>query len=265
MSRNTFFDVEQTPWTCSQGEVGMPILYYDASNIMALFLAPREAVEAELQGTGLVPALVTGQRAVVGLSMYEYRSTSAGPYNEVGLAVPVFNEGEPRPLLSTLDILRSARSRRMGFHILDLPVTTEIANAAGREFWGFPKFVTDIGFSWSEGNFHCSVADPDSGDAIMNFTGRTHPLVPMPAMDLVLYSHLDDQTLRTVINIRHGMSWNFAGGMHLETGTSEHPMAARMRRLGFAEARPFAVLSTPRFQSRLNAGVEVSGRVTAGD
>lgn len=265
MSHNAFFHVEQTPWFCSEGEVDMPILYYDASNIMALFLAPREAVEAELEGTDLVPALVLGRRAVVGVSMYEYRDTSIGPYNEVGLAVPVFNRGEPRPLLGTLDMLRSAARRHLGFHILDLPVTTDIANAAGREFWGFPKFVAPIEFRWDNNKFHCSVTEPDTHRPIMSLSGYPHALMPMPATDLVLYSRLDGHTLRTVINIRYGMSWNFAGGMQLEAGTGRHPMAQRLQRLGLHGLRPFAVLSTPRFQSRLNAGVQMSDQTTVGD
>lgn len=257
MTRDPFFEVPRTRWSCSRGEVDMPVLYYDGTNVMCLFTAPRAAVEAELAGTGLVPAAVIGARAVVGVSVYEYRSTSIGPYNEVGVAVPVFVQGEPRPVPGTLDFLRTAAERHMGFHILDLPVTTEIANAAGREFWGFPKFVTDIDVSWRREGFQSSVAEPGSDRTIMTLTGQPRPLVPLPAMDLVLYSRLDEATLRSVINVRHGMSWNLAGGMRLEVGSAHHPMAVRLRRLELDGSRPFAVLSTQQFQSRLNAGAEV--------
>lgn len=257
MSRNRFFDVPQTTWRCSEGEVDMPIFYQEGANVMALFTSPLEAVKAELEGTGMVPAAVIGDRAVVGVSMYEYRVTSAGAYNEVGVAVPVFQQGQPRPLLGTLDFLRTAHERRMGFYILDLPVTTAIANAAGREFWGFPKFVTDIEFNWQGGHFHCAVMEPGTQRPIMTLGGHPRPMVPVPAMDMVLYSNLENRSLRTLINIRNGMSWNFPGGMRLDTGAGEHPMGERLRRLELGGRRPFTVLSTPRFQSRLNAGVEV--------
>lgn len=257
MSQDPFFKVPRTTMQCSAGDVEMPIFYHDAANVMALFTAPLKAVEAELEGTGLRPAVTMGDKAVVGVSMYQYRVTSVGPYNEVGVAVPVFREGQPRPTLGTLDFLRAAEERQMGFYILDLPVTTETANAAGREFWGFPKFVTDIEFRWRRGEFHCAVMEPDSDRVIMRFTGQPRPLIPLPAADMVLYSRRQDRMLRSLINIRHGMSWNFPGGMRLETGTGQHPMGERLRRLGLCGRRPFAVLSTQLFQSRLNAGVPV--------
>lgn len=257
MNQDPFFKVPRTVMECSAGEVKMPIFYHDASNVLALFTAPLKAVQAELHDTGLKPAVVLGKRAVVGVSLYEYRVTSVGPYNEVGVAVPVFREGQPRPALGTLDLLRSAGEQQLGFYILDLPVTTDVANAAGREFWGFPKFVTDIEFRWWRGKFHCQVMEPGSDRVIMRFTGQPRPMIPLPATDMVLYSHRDGDMLRSLINIRHGMSWNFPAGMRLETGTGEHPMGERLRRLGLCGRRPFAVLSTRQFESRLNAGVPV--------
>jgi len=45
------------------------------------------------------------------------------------------------------------------------------------------------------------------------------------------------------------------GGIRLQVGQSRHRMADNLRELGLDGARPLAVSSTTRFQSRLNAGV----------
>lgn len=244
-------------WTCFVVHRDMPG-FRVARTELKMGMRASGAAELEFDDV-FVPGshVVLGERAVVGVSMYEYRVTSVGPYNEVGVAVPVFREGQPRPALGTLDLLRSAGERQLGFYILDLPVTTDVANAAGREFWGFPKFVTDIEFRWWRGEFRCQVMEPGSDRVIMRFTGQPRAMIPLPATDMVLYSHRDGDMLRSLINIRHGMSWNFPAGMRLETGTGEHPMGERLRRLELCGRRPFAVLSTRQFESRLNAGVPV--------
>ena len=58
----------------------------------------------------------------------EYRKTDIGPYNEVGLTVLALAPGDPIP----------------ANYVVDLPVTTAVANRAGREIWGYNKFVAAI-------------------------------------------------------------------------------------------------------------------------
>jgi hypothetical protein len=167
-----FFQVPQTTHTTTQGPIDLPILYFDVSTLLAFFVTNRDAVEAKLDGTGLRPALTIGGRALVGIAHYEYRRTGVGSYNEVGLALPVLPEGAPTPRNLIQALYGSVDERHLGFHILDLPVTTPLANAGGRELWGYPKFVAPIPFRLDRKRFESSVIDPDGNGEIFTLSGK---------------------------------------------------------------------------------------------
>ena len=252
-----FFQVPQTTHTTTQGPIDLPILYFDVSMLLAFFVTSRDAVEAKLSGTGLRPALTIGRRALVGLAHYEYRQTGVGSYNEVGLALPVLPEGAPTPRNPIQAFYGSVDDRHLGFHVLDLPVTTPLANAGGRELWGYPKFVAPIPFRLDRKSFESSVTDPDGNGDIFTLSGRLLPSVPAPPMSLVLYSHHQGNVLRATVNVRGRMNLRPGGGLQLRVGKSTHRMARNLRDLGLDGARPALVLDTHRFQSRLNAGAPI--------
>ena len=252
-----FFQVPQTTHTTTQGPIDLPILYFDVSMLLAFFVTSRDAVEAKLSGTGLRPALTIGRRALVGLAHYEYRQTGVGSYNEVGLALPVLPEGAPTPRNPIQAFYGSVDDRHLGFHVLDLPVTTPLANAGGRELWGYPKFVAPIPFRLDRKSFESSVTDPDGNGDIFTLSGRLLPSVPAPPMSLVLYSHHQGNVLRATVNVRGRMNVRPGGGLQLRVGKSTHRMARNLRDLGLDGARPALVLDTHRFQSRLNAGAPI--------
>jgi len=254
-----FFAVPTTTHTTSAGKVDLPILYYDGSNVVALFAAEADAVAAHLDGTGLEPALHIGTKPAIALALYEYRQTAIGSYNEVGVAIPVYPKGKGTalPLAGWTQLFRRPDQREQGMYIIDLPVTTQIACAAGREFWGYPKFVTPISFTLGGGRLSCCVEDPEDGSTIMEISGAAVSSLPVPALPLVLYSMRDGELVRATVEPRGGMRAHLPSGMRLKVGSSHHRMAENLRDLGLDGARPIAVLSTTRFQSRLNAGVPI--------
>jgi hypothetical protein len=252
-----FFQVPQTTHTTTQGPIELPILYFDVSTLLAFFVTSRDAVEAKLSGTGLHPALTMGRRALVGLALYEYRDTGVGSYNEVGLALPVLPEGAPTPRNPIQAFYGSVDERHLGFHILDLPVTTPLANAGGRELWGYPKFVAPIPFHLDKKSFESSVLDPAGNGDIFTLSGRLLPSLPAPPMSVVLYSQHQGSLVRTTVNVRGPMRLRPGRSLQLRVGESTHRMADNLRDLGLDGARPAVVMDTHRFQSRLNAGVPI--------
>jgi hypothetical protein len=257
-----FFDVPRIRRATSAGPVDLPILYRDVTNVIALFEAPLPGVEAVLAGTGLEAAMVVGDRAVVGLSCYEYRDTTVGVYNEVGTAIFVVRLGERRPRFGWADLYASPLHRTIAAYVVDLPVTTKEADAAGREIWGYPKFVTRIPFRAEGPEIACSVEDPEiAGGRILSFAGRLGPGLPAPPFDLVTYSFLEGGLVRTPIDVRGPVTAHLPGSVRLELGGSTHRMAANLRRLGLVSAKPRVVIRTDRFQSILHGGMRVSDAV----
>lgn len=258
-----FFLVPRHAVGTSEGEVELPILYFDVSTVAAFFLVERSRVESALEKAGLQPGLGFGGRVLAGLALYEYRHTTIGPYNEVGLAVSVAPRGANLRTADWLSLWRDPQMQTAGFHILDLPVTTAIACTAGRELWGFPKFVTEIGFDLGRDRFHGSVADPDGAEPILTLEGSLGSGVPAPPPNLLLYSRRNDESLRSVVNVRGRVQLGTGRELRLGVGASSHRMAETLRDLGLDGARPAGILWTDRFQSRLNAAAPILGEVPA--
>lgn len=255
MSR--FFSVPRTTHGTSQGLVDLPILYYDVTTVVAFFNAPIDGVNASLHGTHLSPAITHDGTTACAIAFYEYRHTSVGAYNEVGVAIPVVRDGERPPRFGALDLLRDPRRRSIAFYVVDLPVTTPVAHAAGRELWGYPKFVTRIPFELSLRYFNGAVLDPDGHGEICRLKGALGRGVSAPPLSLATYSFLDGALIRTPIDVRGRIRVRRAPAMRLEVGDSGHVMAHHLRLLGLVGATPAFVTTTDRFQSKLFAGTRV--------
>lgn len=255
-----FFLVPRHPVRTSEGAVELPILYYDTSALFAFFMVDRARVEGLLAGTGLEPALTVGGLALAALACFEYRDTSVGVYNEVGLCVAVTRQGEAQELGGWKDMLATLQQpemRHVAFHILDLPVTTAAANAAGREIWGFPKFVTDIPFQLKGREVNCQVMAPGTDKPVMTLTGRMGPSIPAVPLSLALLSRHEGRLCRSTVNVRGGTRLALPGSVRLAVGNGGHAMAERLDALGLGNARPLALMWTHAFQSRLNEGVDL--------
>ena len=201
-----------------------------------------------------------GRKAIVALPFCEYRQTSVGAYNEVGLAVAVVPEGVNLAVGGWLDLYRTIAKQRLGFRIIGLPVTAPLADAAGREIWGYPKFVTDIGFRLAVGKFVGDVQAPGGGEPILTLGGDLGFGMPATPLGLVRYSQLGDKDLRTVVNVRGRASLRRGSGLHLDVGDVDHPMAKNLSEMALSGRKPIFVMDTHRFQSRLNIGEQLLRR-----
>lgn len=254
MASAVFFEVPRTVAPTSAGDVELPILYYRLDCLYAFWAVDAARADDLLAGTGLRAVRGPASRALFGLAFYDYHDTTIGPYHEVGSALAV-HPGHSGPLLSWADLLLPASRRRLGFHILDLPVSTPIACAAGRELWGYPKFVTELPFAVSGRAAACAVADPAGGPPLLALEGSLGPGLALPGFDLVLYSQRGTDRLRTHVDVRGTMATSLGRGLRLTcSAASAHPMAERIARLGVAGRPPLLVQWGQRLSTRLNAG-----------
>ncbi len=255
-AKNNFFNLPQEVFSTSQGDVKLPIFYYDVSAALIFFWTDYQKAAKQLSGTGLQACKFFNGSALCGLAFYEYRDSDIGPYNEVGLATAVYSDKTEKPQLYLPDFLRPAQKRKLGFYIHHLPVSTEAACAAGKEIWGFPKFTTELPFSLTADHFDASVLDPE-GQIILNLRGPLNPGVPLPGFDLLLFSNHKNQQLRTIVDVKSAFKTAFATGLKLRIGPSAHPMAQTLHALGLDGVRPFVAQTTAAFLSRLHGGTAV--------
>jgi hypothetical protein len=205
-------------------QVPLPIRFFDAQCLLATFVTDAQRASLLLEGTGLAVAQQEDGRAMTMVACFAYRSTDIGPYNEVCLGVWALAPGDRIPAL----------------YVSDLPVTTVLAHRAGREIWGYNKFVAPIDVQGDGKTFSTTLRDPDDA-VILVLEGTRAASIPTPPADVPTFSMLGGRAIRTVIRPMTPFHFGSGEGFILKVGKSDHPMAANLRTLALDDARPALV------------------------
>jgi len=201
----------------SAGEVRLPIEYHDGSLLNVVTFVPEAAVRAMLPTQHLRPVTVRGRASVL-LTVFEYRDTTIGPYNELSVAF----------LVRSADSALSAPAA----WVQDLPVTTEIALAAGKELWGYPKWVTPITWEHRGDTIHAGLP----GELTVTVRARRWPAARMP-LPLGTFTILDGRLVQTKLEIRGHMRFARGGAVRVEV-TGDGRVAHTLRAVGADAASP---------------------------
>jgi acetoacetate decarboxylase len=258
MGRDRFLDVSRARAALSTGAVDLPLLYRDATVTMAFFRVDVGAASRVLAAAPVAPVTFAGGRALAAFVAYDYRDTSIGAYREIAVTVAATPRGGAAPRLPSLEILRPSARASVGWWVIDLPVTTVAADVAGRELWGFPKFVAAIDVEAHPRRVRAEVRALATGEPIAVLEGVPGAGVSLPALDLVVYTARAGELLRTLIETRGAMRTGSGGDLRLRSGPADHPMARRLAALGLDGARPVAAQICTRYRSLLPAGVPVA-------
>jgi len=218
-------------------ECRLPIRYFDVQGLVATFLTDMDRATELLKGTGLLAVPQEDGKAVVVLGSYEYRKTDLGPYNEVGLGVLAVAPGDPIP----------------ANYVVHLPVNTAVANRAGREIWGFNKFVTAIDIKRDGKKFSTTLRDPENV-TIGALEVRRGASVPVPPSDMLTFSLLNGRVIKTLLRMLTPFQASSGDRFVFKVGASRHPMANNLRTLALDGARPVLVQYADPFQALLFPG-----------
>ncbi|TJY56217.1 hypothetical protein E4T66_19855 [Sinimarinibacterium sp. CAU 1509] len=216
---------------CSAGRCDMPILYEDASQVFAFWRVPLADAAALMPDGRLEPMPVFG-KAIAGFVAFEYRDTSAGAYNEIGLVILV-RRRQTSPSLWRL-LRHPEREPDAGFYVVNLPVTTPLARAAGVEFWGYPKYVKPIPTHFARESVHIEL------DGELTFDHRSGHGVGVDAFTVTTFSILKGKLIHTVIPTHGRLRFGGAGSVVLKI-TGDGPAARTVQALGMDRSRPLAV------------------------
>ena len=261
MSGKDFFDVPKTITNTSQGEIELPVLYFDVSVRQLNFWVDYDKALPKLEGTGLEPISFSKGKTIVSLVFYNYRRTSISAYEELALAITARPKSPKNKTAGVMTIFGIPLIRGvLSAYVLELPVTTDIARTGGREIWGYPKFVTELPFKFSQTGFEFGALDPASGESIISIKADLSKGKGMAArgFDLVTYSNLNDLILKTVVNVDVKYRTYLNSPAELKVGPAKHRMSDNLRDLGLDQIPPFVIQTTDVFRSRLNKGEPVA-------
>jgi Acetoacetate decarboxylase (ADC) len=197
------------------GESGrLPIFYYDCAVMTAVFAARYGALQRLMPDPRFVPARLAPGLGSVIISALEYRDTDIGPYNELMIGVLLSAPGRVNfPGRALVDSFL-APTQNHAF-IVHLPVTTQVALAAGVDFYNFPKFLADIDFAEKNGIRSCRLADGDTH--ILTLTAERIGTPRSSRTSLFCHLYMDGQPQCAEVKVNA-----------IETGICHRPGAARL-------------------------------------
>jgi hypothetical protein len=249
MRGSPFFDgVAQSDVTLAGQPAKVPIFYYDGTATQAVFAARLGALRRLMPDPRFSPARLAPGLGAVAITCFEYRDTDIGPYNELAISV-VLNEPWFLPNLPGLALISSLRRRQLHAWVHHLPVTTEIARAAGVDLYNYPKFIARIDFQQSEQRRTCRLSE--GAEHILTLSGER--IATPRSEQLQAFSHLwmDRQPQGSEFKINA-----IEMGVSLRPGTASlmlgerHPIARELAEV-IAWSRPLQYQYMARFEGIL--------------
>jgi hypothetical protein len=200
-------------------------------------------------------------KAMVSLIFFNYQEVTIGGYDEVVISIMVYPEalGEPSFPLSTILLVKNGNLwKNMGAYVLEMPVTIPAARAAGREIWGFPKFITTIPYALSGNRFEFGVDDPDTREPIVRVKGEMGAGFSGKAFDFVSFNNYEDTIFKVITEVNGSMKNCLSKRVEVKAGPGNHRMTQNIRDLGLETATPLAIMSSDFLQTKLNPGKPVA-------
>ena len=207
--------------------VALPCEVRDASVGSATFLVRSRVARRWLPTAALVPMELVPGRALLTLTMIDYRDNDLGDYRELSVALAVRQAGGVPGLARLGDWRRMARGE-LATWIQHLPVDQPFTCAAGRRIWGFPKTQDQLDLTLGLEEAVCTWrAD---GRDVLTLTVPRGGTGTMPARELTTYT-MRDGRLHATPFVSGGEGTRIVwGGARLQLG--DHPHAAGLASLG---------------------------------
>ena len=249
MRRSPFFDgVTQSELTIAGQAAKVPIFYYDGTATSAVFLARLGVLRRLMPDPRICPARLAPGLGAVAITCFEYRDTDIGPYNELAISV-MLNEPWFLPNLPGRALIAGLRAGQLHAWVHHLPVTTEIARAAGVDLYNYPKFIAGIDFQETATQRTCRLSE--GAEHILTLSGER---IATPRREqFQMFSHLwmdrQPQSSEFKINaVEMGVSLSPAAAT-LQLG-ERHPIARELAEL-IAWRRPIQYQCMARFEGIL--------------
>ena len=239
--------------------IALPVEVRRAAQWGVQYLVPAAAAQRIVEPTGLEVTGPVPGRAMLALAVCRYEDTDLDAYHEVAVSFVVRPHDAP-PLGSSAQRTREFFAGAVGAYIHRLPVDQEFTCAAGRDIWGFPKWVTSIDIDEpaaldqgvggrARAGTGTTVRLVDGGTHVLTLTVAAGGRLHLPSQAPPSYSFADGVLRRTTWTTSSEGTAGRMGGASLVLG--DHPMAGELRSLGLPKR---ALFSSSAAQMRASFG-----------
>jgi hypothetical protein len=120
----------------------LPVNCENSPALFAVFTIDYENARALMPGNEVHPVRLGG-RALLVISVIDYKTTDIGKYIEFSIAIACTHGTRPAPPWLPVALMRSYGT---GQFVLDLPVSTEVSVKGGKGIWGMPKHQANLDY-----------------------------------------------------------------------------------------------------------------------
>lgn len=235
-------DSGERSWTVLGRKVGLPVEVRRARQWAVQYLVPAAAAQSIVAPTGLEVTGPLPGKALVALAVCRYDDTDLDPYHEVAVSFVVReHDAPPRPTAGRR--AKEFAAGAVGAYIHRLPVDQEFTCVAGRDIWGFPKWVTSIDIDEpiprdGRAGTGTTVRLVDDGVHVLTLTIAAGGRLGLPSQAPPSYSFGGGILRRTTWSTSAEGTTGRPGGATLVLG--DHPMAEELRSLGLPKRALFS-------------------------
>jgi len=123
----------------------LPVASHESPALIAAFTIDAGAAADLLAGEEVHPLRLWGGRALLLITVVDYRSTNIGRYIEFSIAIACTHGPSVGPaLIPALPLAQ--RLFGTGQYVIDLPVSSEVSVKGGKGIWGMPKHQANLDF-----------------------------------------------------------------------------------------------------------------------
>jgi hypothetical protein len=238
-------------------DVVFPVDFRDVHYLALTYTSSFDAVNKKLNGTGLKVGLIFNGKPLIAVALIEYKDSDLGAYNEVIIAIPVVPNEIKSSVLNWLDLYAPLNTRKLGQYIIHIPVTSEKSMLGGRDLWGYPKIVRKIIHSFEKNKIDFCVLNEECNQNIIEFKGSLGMGLPVSSMDLMTYSYLQEQILKTTVNVRSNMRWKPFADIRITANDTNDPMCKDIIDLGICNKKPLFTIEATKFKAKFNEGIKL--------
>jgi hypothetical protein len=227
----------------------IPVNSIDCPVLLAGFTVDAEAAAALVPGEELHLVRVPGGRALLLVTVIDYRTTDIGPYVEYSIALAVTQGSGPKPLVPTVLFQRWSR---VGQFVWDLPVSSLVSVKGGKGIWGMPKHQANLDFRF-DGREMSSQYDLD-GKLCMRITvqrPQKGPKIPLKQFGAVNYCQFRGLLMKSTIYFSGQVEIGLGPFAKAQLLLGDHPRMDPLRELDIS-SNPLITLTLPHVSGALD-------------
>ncbi|NPT58187.1 acetoacetate decarboxylase family protein [Paraburkholderia elongata] len=204
----------------------MPVHSEQTPALMAAFSIDPDAARSLIPGNEVHPFRLW-KRALLVVSVVDYRITNIGKYIEYSIAIACTHGSRRAPRLLPALMMRTFGT---GQYVWDLPVSTEISVKGGKGIWGMPKHQASLDFVIGD-DWVSSQYDME-GQMLMRIDVRKPASAWLPLnMGAANYCAFRGMLMKSRINFRGKLGFSLFSKGASRLFISDHPRMAPLKTL----------------------------------